>query len=1124
MSISNSKYAIKAKTSYQRLDKLPVYLYDHTLTSPDYFVVKDLPDQFNAGKNIIKLGGSTNSLLQESQVKIELLSSTGEPIYLEYGKYVDRLGYRYITAYIYPDTAPGYAMLTIVGTAKVDVISNGYPVTIPAKWQNRDNLKWQKRIKIEPLERNNSDIIFSESPTVNISELFKSYNRSPELSGVSSISSIRVSSSAFISYQLISTAKKVDVNLAGYNLQYRPADIKYGHITYDDNYSGSFSRNNIPEFRKVTTDANEFENKQLVLQKGIVSPGGLGYVDRRQSDIVESGSALFTINGELIIPKELYTEMANGLISLNPSFTSITPPYGFGFVSSSNPIYYAEVKRVTNGNQLLVSPPYIRQIVPLTNPTSAPIDYIITEFSASEISMSYSTPTTFTSSNAYKNIAHIELNNINPLFGDVYKIRTYVKSNSDNSDYKLMSENILDGEPLFVDTGSAEYNLPIGDISSAEKLGAYWTSGSRDWDVSIGAAYSTSPFRSIRLGNLNYSGSGYVYILPHIPGSAVRRQFNFFTGNTYEFTADMLFDSSGSIPYQTTSDLSLMVFLSGSAFSPIDAINKSGSFGTHANQWITGKKILEINVPYNTSFKDFNRLSYRFTSDEDGYGTPFIIASAGYWYLSNIQLNSLVEPGYSPTFANIDVPVNPLWDNDSLDFKFEFLDYKGKASDQYLYMKNVPFQNGQATYIQGTYNLLTGSLYLSNAIGSGIELSGHSSGVIKSVGYYGYNSASNSNLEGFAIWSGSISLGNESYSGVGIEMHTGTTGSYFQYRDKKINLKTDLFDTSYITSSIGSIDISSSVTIHGNLSVSGNLYATSSNAVTASYSLSASYSVTASYVSGGSGATISANNMQVVYMSASVATGSDYLRWVSGSNELLITGSIRLSGTMYGTSSWAENSISSSFSTSASNAATSSYTLANLQTITNNGNVTTLPLSSSNLWISNFTGSATERLISHSGSAGSLNDNIQTDSAYITDSSLQANLIQPTSWSMSTYIGSTTGAVEGQVYIGSNYRYEYQNSTFTRYDFNEGKYVVYTNSATASVNDKNILCNSGSNMLLWLPAANTMAYPEIKIKNINLTGSVYVTSSYLIDGTHEQILVSWNTMHLLTSGSDYLII
>ena len=79
--------------------------------------------------------------------------------------------------------------------------------------------------------------------------------------------------------------------------------------------------------------------------------------------------------------------------------------------------------------------------------------------------------------------------------------------------------------------------------------------------------------------------------------------------------------------------------------------------------------------------------------------------------------------------------------------------------------------------IDGDGNLLTGSLFMGNAVASGIEGAGINSAVVRSVGYEGFESASLGGKGGFMIFSGSVlPTAPDDYKGAGLEIHDGVTG------------------------------------------------------------------------------------------------------------------------------------------------------------------------------------------------------------------------------------------------------------------------------------------------------------------------------------------------------------
>ena len=179
--------------------------------------------------------------------------------------------------------------------------------------------------------------------------------------------------------------------------------------------------------------------------------------------------------------------------------------------------------------------------------------------------------------------------------------------------------------------------------------------------------------------------------------------------------------------------------------------------------------------------------------------------------------NNRVEPTSSISFK-VPIPTEQL--NDPKTLKLQFLNVDGVKSETELIQSDVVFTGGNV-YIAGDQSLITGSFHIGNSIGTGIEMSGHSSGYLKSVGYQGLTSASlGKGPGGFLIWSGSgnLQVGVDQYPGVGMEMvSAGGSSSFFFTTNDGGNLKviTDEFfigtkNTQFISGSNGNIEISSS--------------------------------------------------------------------------------------------------------------------------------------------------------------------------------------------------------------------------------------------------------------------------------------------------------------------------
>lgn len=189
------------------------------------------------------------------------------------------------------------------------------------------------------------------------------------------------------------------------------------------------------------------------------------------------------------------------------------------------------------------------------------------------------------------------------------------------------------------------------------------------------------------------------------------------------------------------------------------------------------------------------------------------LTSAEYQLISN----NLVSATESVSFK-VPIPTEQL--NDPKTLKLQFLNVDGVKSETELVKSDVVFTGGNV-YIAGDQSLITGSFHIGNSIGSGIEMSGHSSGYLKSVGYQGFTSASlGKGPGGFLIWSGSgnLQIGVDQYPGVGMEMVSeGGSSSFFFTTAGGGNLQviTDDFfigteSTQFISGSNGNIEISSS--------------------------------------------------------------------------------------------------------------------------------------------------------------------------------------------------------------------------------------------------------------------------------------------------------------------------
>ena len=182
-------------------------------------------------------------------------------------------------------------------------------------------------------------------------------------------------------------------------------------------------------------------------------------------------------------------------------------------------------------------------------------------------------------------------------------------------------------------------------------------------------------------------------------------------------------------------------------------------------------------------------------------------------------LDQSSELGFTVDVVTASFALPTVQRNDRIDFKFEFVNPIGLVSKQYVESLNNLYLGGN-TYIGGNDNLLTGSLFVAGATGTGVEITGKgSSAMVRSIGYQGFQNAITNNggqYSGFVIYSGSVQaiLGSaESYSGVGLEL-VANSSSYFKYASANgglLDIRTNEFFLGSSTSYIASLNQSMSI-------------------------------------------------------------------------------------------------------------------------------------------------------------------------------------------------------------------------------------------------------------------------------------------------------------------------
>lgn len=709
---------IELKRTYQGLHEYQIYLDDSTELSKQFFNLLSVPNTLHAGKNIIRIGGTAN-LKPTTNIFVEILDVNGDPIYYETTDYQDPEDQsKVITIFIYETTPPGVATVTLLGTAMFD--ENGQQM--PEDQQDSVNVRWQTEIPVNPIKRNNTEILFlpDNSPFVTITEKVRPYvNRT------------------------------------------------YG--------AGQF-----------VTQSIGLANYKLINDKPTVYASGFEFKSIHQGNTFKS------------IP--------------TGSFPSAS-------ISGSGHIYTTKIDRVLNATTALLKEPYTQR-VGNTRLTHTPIEY-----SASVYEIHYENEPTNSLTENSRSFAFIEIDNISNISGDVDRIKTFIKSRGSVGSWEAIHDVVLDEanfrEMLF-DTSSFDVKTRLGKFNLTASIGKYWGaeiynqfSGETELITASLAGHATLQYDSgsILPDSVNITVNtplthSYDYIKFYNSGSSGVFRKRFSQDCQYEVSFNAVGNNSVSMSAGVKPHVE--VFMSGSAFDY--------EFGKYLDQKSFGKFVGEIDTRKRNGYRN-DDVKMNFIADHTGDGLLIFKINSGDWNFSDISIKPATANGFNPCQISMLVPLPTEHVNDELDFKFEYYDYQNNQADLISYCDACDFVGGN-TYIGGSYNILTGSLFVTNAGGRGVEIKSLTGGMIRSVGYSGFTEAGDgSGLPGFAMWSGSVlEESSDTYNGVGLEMHAGGNNGSFKFKTSptpvfEVITPTFFFGTgssAFISGSNGNIKISGS--------------------------------------------------------------------------------------------------------------------------------------------------------------------------------------------------------------------------------------------------------------------------------------------------------------------------
>ena len=759
----------KKTEKYEGLRFLNVLYVDASETSPQLFQITDFPKILTAGRNLFKLKGHPENLNVGSFVNIEILDSNGNPIYHEILDYIEEDKSRVVAIYIYDHTPLGDALITIVGTAKT---IEGQQV--PIDWKDQINVKWEKFVTVNPTLQNNSEIIYVSK-------------RDPErLFEEIQVPQIQVTEQiiTYLDREYIdgSQFKTYDTGSVTYSFSNNTAIITLtGGVFNQDMEGGTFTCTSPINAKPKPLDAT--------------GTGGTKTINTSDKAAPSTGANPTTI----IVPKE---ESPTGEATIE--FVPITRTYT------------SKIKKVLSATTIELETPYQVSFV------GSNANHTYTSFESSSYTISYEGDPEYISTPNSESFANIVINDLEPATGDTTYINVYYKSKgAPAGNYNFLNEVEVGYTELLVDSSSLNPDTRIGRIKSQNTIDNYWEAsyyeGTTIADTPTLTFETSSIINAISVGRISGKSLDSINNVTVLQNKDAYTETRIGAQTRHKIT----FDAYSQKNSNDTKYPVMHVYLSGSAFD-----FDSGDIYNQNYPKRFGKRIATLRAIGNT--QKFYEQEYEPVSDNSGSASILFVIETGDWSVSNIRMQTNNDAGYTPnTFAFRTQMPNTHKIGNQLDFKFEYYTANKQRSKQVTFVEATQNWEGGNLYIDGGSNLLTGSVYVGNAIGSGIELAGVASGYIRSLGYNGYLAATQGSGSGFIIYSGSsnLTLGSvgdgtiQSYTGIGLELVSPNDTSHLIFQTKNgglLDIKTEKFfigttGSQFISGSDGDIEISSSL-------------------------------------------------------------------------------------------------------------------------------------------------------------------------------------------------------------------------------------------------------------------------------------------------------------------------
>jgi len=674
------------------------YIEDASASSPLYFNLVTFPPSIGGGRSLIVLKGNGDNLRLNSTIDVEMIDANGNNMYIDFTSYIDRFNSYYLTIEVYDFVAKGLATVYLVGEALVDLQGN----PIPKEFQGKYNVRWSGQVEVLPFERNNADLQFDKAPRISVSQIAipaKIQNQTTGSEGyvysitTSSTAQHTIINSFFQGYDRdFSTSNEIlDPRLQQILINPKQVSatanlVNTAQRSVDTDIENGYKLNLTSRFGTTVTSTSSFFRKEFL--------GGI------YSFFDPATTGPTTRSLQPVIPSQLYT--------ISGSLADQLTTYGSNIVE------------VINDTQIVIDKPVTIKAIPLNainKNTTTTFTYkkIQPQFTASitygASQMAHSTSTTVTQS-----FLEFTFQDLKPISGDIYRIKTFVKLQSLTGEYKLLNDQIIT-PPEYLADATYPNITTYGKSESEYLLIGHFTSGSLTiGDTPIPVSILENYWDTLTedpLGGFNSVASTQdsSVLIESTKLQANYTQSRCFTTKTYQnYTLDQRYtlgfyctlDPHTELEVYMGSDpLNLnisppVVFTRAFNKSPNTERTRTSEARNRFGKYI-GKVVNNQNIR-----KYYSKLLFDFETDGNGLGRPIFrsravdeaLGTSGSAYISEISIKPFQLNGFTPQLVQFPVQLNTeladaLEVSQSMNIKIEYFDFTGRQSEYVTYLDNI---------------------------------------------------------------------------------------------------------------------------------------------------------------------------------------------------------------------------------------------------------------------------------------------------------------------------------------------------------------------------------------------------------------------------------------------------